>query len=142
MVGKARASYIRISPRKVRHVMDIIRGKVCPLALAELRHSHKHAAYHITKLLNSALSNVETKSGFKPEQLYVSKLMADSGPTLKRFRARAMGRAASIMKRTSHIYLELDLVPGAMVSTAGDAPKKETRAVSRKLKQKAAAGAA
>jgi len=138
MVGKATARYIRISPRKVRQVLDLIRGKSCVKALAELDHANKRAATHVGKLLRSAIRNVEQKDGHGPDRLFISKATADKGPTLKRFRARAMGRASAILKRMSHIYVELDLLPEPKVAPGAEKPKGRLGAIKQKIKEKKA----
>ncbi|MBI2871550.1 MAG: 50S ribosomal protein L22 [Candidatus Omnitrophica bacterium] len=112
MVGKASVTYVRMSARKVRQVINVIRGKDCPWALAQLVHLNKRAGFHVGKLLRSALANVESRLGHTADQLYISKITADIGPSMKRFRPRAMGRSSRILKRTSHIHVELDLRPG------------------------------
>lgn len=108
MISKAAAKYVRVSPRKVRQVIDLIREAPAQKALAILGNVNKIAAYHVAKVLGSAIANAKQKPDVKTEDLYISKVTADGGPTLKRFRARAMGRAARILKRTCHITVELD----------------------------------
>lgn len=108
MIAKAQVRYVRISPRKARLVIDLIRGQDPQKALATLGAINKVAAYHIAKVLKSAIENAKQTPEVKPEDLYISKIIADGGPTLKRFRARAMGRATQILKRTCHIAVELD----------------------------------
>ncbi len=134
MVGKATLRYVRISPRKVRRVIDLIRGKDCVQALAQLDHLNKRAAFHVQKVLRSALQNVQTRSGYGPEQLFVSKVVADKGPHMKRFRARAMGRAAAILKRMSHVSVELDLRPGAEVTQ--EKPSGRLATIGKRFKRK------
>lgn len=97
--------YARVSPRKARPVVDLIRGKDVPMALALLKHTPRAAAKIVEKLLRSAVANAEQKNIDDPEQLVVAKAYVDGGPILKRFRARSMGRANSIHKRTSHITI-------------------------------------
>ncbi len=108
MIAKAAARYVRISPRKVRRVIDLIREKQSQRALAILGAVNKVAAYHVAKVLRSAIDNAKQKPEVKVEDLYISRISADGGPMLKRFRARAMGRATRILKRTCHITVELD----------------------------------
>lgn len=109
MIAKAKGSYLRLSPRKVRLVIDLIRGKDVPSSLTVLTHVDKGCTQALTKILNSALSNAKQK-GLSDEQLYISKITADQGPMWKRFRAASFGRASSILKRTTHITIELDLI--------------------------------
>ncbi|MBO8165274.1 MAG: 50S ribosomal protein L22 [Brevibacillus sp.] len=108
MEAKAVARYIRIAPRKVRLVVDLIRGKEVGEALAILKHTPKAASPVVEKLLKSAIANAEHNYEMDPNNLVVSKVYVDQGPTLKRFRPRAMGRASRINKRTSHITVVLN----------------------------------
>ena len=103
--AKAIARYVRIAPRKAQLVVDLIRGKQVGEAIAILRHTPKSASPIIEKLLNSAIANAEHNYSLDPNSLVVSQVFVDQGPTLKRFRPRAMGRASRINKRTSHITL-------------------------------------
>ena len=96
---------VRISPRKVKIVADLIRGKSIAEASAILAHTPKAASEPILKLLKSAVSNAEANHGMNVENLYVSKVFACPGPILKRIMPRAQGRAFRINKRTSHITL-------------------------------------
>jgi len=101
--AKAQARFIRIAPRKARIVMDLIRGKDVEEALTILRFTPKRASSIIEKVLNSAIANAEHNYEMKREDLYIDKGYVDEGPTLRRFRPRAMGRASRINKRSSHI---------------------------------------
>ncbi|CAM3496669.1 50S ribosomal protein L22 [Hydrogenibacillus schlegelii] len=101
--ARAVARGVRISPRKARLVIDLIRGKDVGTALAILRQTPKKAAPIIEKVLRSAIANAENNHDMRPDALYVRACYVDEGPTLKRYRPRAMGRAAQILKRTSHI---------------------------------------
>lgn len=105
---KAVARYIRISPRKARLVIDTIRGRDLDEAEQILDFSDRAAARVVSKVLRSAAANAENNNGLSPETLFVSKAFVDEGPTLKRFRPRAMGRATRINKRTCHITVILD----------------------------------
>jgi len=107
MQAKAVARYVRIAPRKVSLVLDLIRGKKIGEAIAILKHTPKAASPIIEKVLNSAIANAEHNYEMNLESLVVSEAYANQGPTLKRFRPRAMGRASRINKRTSHITLVL-----------------------------------
>ena len=100
---RARASYVRSSAYKAREVLDLIRGKSCVDAQDILAFSERDVARPITKVLDSALSNAEHNDGLDIDELYVSACYADEGPTLKRWRPRARGRATRIRKRTCHI---------------------------------------
>ena len=108
MLVKASAKFIRISPSRLREVMDCVRGKSVIEAEGILLNIGKRAKGYIQKVLKSAAANAKVK-GFSPEQLYISKINADAGPMWKRFKAAAFGRASKILKRTSHINIELDL---------------------------------
>ena len=108
METKASARYVRISPRKARLVVDLIRGKDVGEAQEILDYSERAAARVIGKILNSAIANAEHNNKLEADDLFVSRAFVDEGPTLKRFRPRALGRATRINKRTSHITLVLD----------------------------------
>ena len=105
MEATAILRYVRISPRKVKIVADLIRGKSIAEASAILAHTPKAASEPILKLLKSAVSNAEANHGMNVENLYVSQIFACPGPILKRIMPRAEGRAFRINKRTSHITL-------------------------------------
>jgi large subunit ribosomal protein L22 len=107
MQAKAVARTIRIAPRKVRLVVDLIRGKQVGEAISILRHTQKSASPVVEKLLNSAIANAEHNYEMEANNLVVTQAFVDEGPTLKRFRPRAMGRASAINKRTSHITIVL-----------------------------------
>jgi large subunit ribosomal protein L22 len=105
---KAVAKYIRISPYKVRIVLDLIRGKKINEALAILENTSKSASDPIRKAVLSAAANAEHNKGMDKAELVVAACYADQGPTLKRVMPRAQGRAFRILKRTSHITVVLD----------------------------------
>ena len=104
-VAKAHSKYIRISPRKVQIVCDLIRGKDTQTAKAILMQTPKAASEIMLKLLNSAVANAENNHEMDPDNLYVSETFANPGPTLKRIRPVSRGRAHRINKRTSHITI-------------------------------------
>jgi ribosomal protein L22 len=106
-VVRAQAKYVRSSPRKARLVCDHIRGKTVEEARAILAHTPRAIARDWSKLLESAVANAEHNHEFVGEDLYVKAVHADDGPTIKRFRPRAMGRASRIRKRTSHLTILL-----------------------------------
>ena len=108
MEARAVARYIRISPRKVRLVIDLVRGKKVDEALAILEFTPKRAAKVVKKLIQSAVANAEQNPDVDVDNLYIKRIYADEGPTLKRIRPRAVGRAYLIRKRTSHITVILD----------------------------------
>ena len=103
--AKAHVKFVRIAPRKAQLVADLIRGKQVGEAIAILRHTPKSASPILEKLLNSAIANAEHNYQLDVNKLVVSQVYANQGPTMKRFRPRAMGRASRINKRTSHITL-------------------------------------
>lgn len=108
MEAKAVAKYIRMSPQKVRLVIDLVRGKEVEEAKNILLFTRKYAADPVRKVLLSALANAKQNPNIDENILYVKEIFVDQGPSLKRWRARAQGRAASIKKRTSHITVILD----------------------------------
>ena len=105
MEAKAHLKYVRISPRKVKIVLDLIRGKDTDTAMAILANTPKAASESLSKLLKSAVANAEHNFGMDASKLYVSECFVCPGPTLKRIMPRAQGRAYHIMKRTSHVTL-------------------------------------
>lgn len=113
MEARAVARYVRVAPRKARLVVDLIRGKSVDDARAILRFSPRAAAEIIEKVLNSAVANAERNLHVKAEDLLVGRTFVDEGPTLKRIRPRAMGRASRINKRTSHITVVVTQREGA-----------------------------
>ena len=95
--------FVRVAPRKAKPVIDMIRGQQVPMALAMLKHTTRHAARVVEKLLRSAVANAELKELGDSESMVVSRAFVNCGPIYKRVRARSMGRANAIQKRTSHI---------------------------------------
>jgi len=108
MKVKAKLSQLRIAPRKVRLVADSVRGLDVEIAQAQLTNLNKKTALPILKLLNSAIANAENNFKLKKENLYISEIRVDGGPTLKRWIPRAHGSASAINKRTSHINIILN----------------------------------
>lgn len=107
MEAKASLKYIRISPRKVKIVLDLIRGQKADKAMAILRYTPKAACEYLEKLLKSAIANAENNHDMDKSKLYVAECYVCPGPTLKRIRAKDHGRAHRILKRTSHVFLTL-----------------------------------
>ena len=103
MEAKAVAKYVRIAPRKVRVVMNLIRGKNVADAFAILKFTPKVGAEVIEKVLKSAVANAENNFDMNVDKLYISSAYVDQGPTLKRIHPRSRGQAFSILKRTSHV---------------------------------------
>ena len=104
---KASLKKTRISPRKLRLVADTIRGMDVRRATVTLQFIDKKGAPILAKVLKSAISNAVNNHGMQPNNLYISKLLINEGPTIKRFRPRAHGRACEILKRSSKVYMEL-----------------------------------
>jgi ribosomal protein L22 len=107
VIVRAQAKYVRTAPRKARLVIDHIRGKSVDDARAILMHTPRGASADVLKLLNSAIANAENNHELLADELKVHQAYVDEGPTLKRFRPRARGRAARIRKRTSHMTITL-----------------------------------
>jgi len=109
MQSKATASYIRITPRKVRLVSDLVRGKSINEALTILKFStRKRTAKVLSTLLESAVANAEQQGRIDVDNLFVKTLLVDQGPTLKRYASRAKGQGMRILKKTSHISVVLE----------------------------------
>ncbi len=108
MEVRARLRFVRIAPRKAQLVADLIRGKGSEEALNILTFTKKAAAKILIKCLKSAIANATQKKTVDIDRLYIKKITVDQGPTMKRFQPRAMGRATTIRKRSSHITIILD----------------------------------
>src|SRR5437764_2951876 len=106
--SRATMKYVRTTPRKMRRVVDLIRGQHVQEARRILRFSPLGASRDVEKLLDSAVANAERNPGVVAENLLVSRAWVDQGPTLKRFRPRAYGRAARVRKRTSHVTVVVE----------------------------------
>jgi large subunit ribosomal protein L22 len=113
VVVAARARYVRSAPRKARLVMSHIRGKRVEQARAILTHTPRSVSGDILKLLDSAIANAEANYELAADELEVQRAFVDEGPTIKRYRPRALGRATRINKRTSHMTIELTTTEGA-----------------------------
>ena len=108
MEVKARLKFVRVSPSKAQLVADLVRGKGSEEAVNILTFTKKSAAKIIIKLLKSAIANATQKKNIDVDRLFIKKITVDQGPTMKRFQPRALGRATTIRKRTSHINIVLD----------------------------------
>jgi len=108
MEAKAVARFVRISPRKVRLIMDEIRGRKVEEALRLLTYSPQKGATLLRKLVDSAVANASANAEIDVDTLFIKRIFADEGPSWKRFQPRAMGRATRIKKRTSHLTVILD----------------------------------
>lgn len=119
----AKLRHLRISPRKVRLVANLIKGMNVIEAEKQLKFLPKRAARPILKLLNSAIANAQHNDNLAKENLRVAKIIVEAGPVLKRWRARAMGRTGQILKRTSHIIISLESSESS--TSSKEKPKKE-----------------
>jgi large subunit ribosomal protein L22 len=117
MIAKAETKYLRMSPMKARQVIALIKNKPVNQALAILMTVNKKPTFYLKKILESALNNAKNK-GFEASQLFVSNMIALNGPMWKRFRAGSFGRAQPILKHTTHVKIELDLMPEAVTKEA------------------------
>ena len=124
----ARARYVRTTPMKARRVIELIRGRNASEALATLLFAPQAASGPVAKVLASAIANAENNLDLDPETLWISQIYVDEGPTLKRFRPRAQGRAYRIRKRTSHITVEVESRPKKDVVKKGTAKKAAPKA--------------
>jgi large subunit ribosomal protein L22 len=123
MKVSAHINHLHMSPRKVRLVVDLVRGMKAQDAIAQLGFVNKRAARPVKKLLQSAVANAEHNHALDPTSLTVSTIRVDEGPTLKRYRPKAMGRASLIARRTSHVSVILE---GDRMAGAKPTPKDET----------------
>src|SRR4051795_12492794 len=122
---KAVAKWVRITPRKARLVVEHIRGRTVPEARTMLAFTERAAAREIDKLLRSAVANAEANHNLIGDDLVVKTVYVDEGPTIKRWRARARGRAVRVRKRTCHITLTLGPATTARVTRAPEPPAEE-----------------
>lgn len=116
--NRVSAMTVRLAPRKARVIIDMIRGKGVYDALSTLRYTEKRGAEIVEKLIESALSNIESAGTMDVDSLLISSAWVNEGPTLRRFMPRAQGRATRIRKRTCHIHLELNNASGAKADAA------------------------
>ena len=126
--ARAIAKYIRISPRKVRQVIDLIRGKRVSDALAILKFTPKRASTAIEKVVKPAAANAENNLEMNKDDLFVAEVFVDQGPSLRRYNPRAMGRADLIKRRTSHITVVVRENEDAETINKEPAKKKKTAA--------------
>jgi large subunit ribosomal protein L22 len=125
--AQARARYVRMTPRKVRRVVDLIRGLPAAEAQAVLRFAPQAASEPVGKVLDSAIANAENNAQLPVDSLVVSEAYVDEGPTLKRFQPRAQGRAYRINKRTSHITVVVESRPELMPATPSSRSSRTNR---------------
>lgn len=121
MEARAQARYVRVTPQKARRVVDLIRGMQAAEAQSLLKFAPQAASEPIGKVLDSAIANATNNLNLDPTSLVISQAYIDEGPTMKRFRPRAQGRAYRIRKRTSHITVVVESRDGAVLASA---PKK------------------
>jgi len=141
---RAQLRFLRATPRKVRLVADLIRGKGVQEAVNILHLTNKHAAKDLEKLLKSAIANAENRDEpVDVDRLFVKEVMVDGGPTMKRFRPAPMGRGFRVLKRSSHVTLKLDTRKGQSETKAAETKAPEKKAVAKKAveKKRATAGA-
>ena len=122
MEAKATAKYVRMSPSKLKPVTDLVRGKDLNEALTILKFTSGKGAELVEKVVQSAAANAENNHEMNPDELYVAEIYANQGPTMKRFRAGAQGRASMILKRTSHIAVTLRSREDAEQKVEGGSP--------------------
>jgi len=127
MYAKAKARFIHASPRKLRDVVNLIRGRDVTNALSTLKLISRTSTIPIEKVLRSAVANAVQLTDVNEEDLYISKITVDTGPVMKRFRAASMGRAVKIRKRTSHINIVLQDKIKKKVSVLQNKQSKETK---------------
>ena len=108
MRARATSKFIGLSPRKVRLVIDTVRGKNAKEALSMLKFMPQASSFEVAKVIKSAVANAENNYQMTPEDLFIHEIFVDDGPTMKRFRARARGRGDRILKRSSHITVVVD----------------------------------
>jgi large subunit ribosomal protein L22 len=128
--AQATAKYVRTSSQKAGLVLDLIRGKDINRALSALQFSKKSVARDVAKVLRSAVANAQQQEGFggDVERLFVSKAHADNGPSMKRVRPAPMGRAFRIIKRTTHLTIEVTERPQVIKAVGADAPPARAKA--------------
>jgi len=137
---RAVAKTVRVSPRKARLVVDHIRGRTVPEARTILAFTTRAVADDVEKVLRSAVANAESAHGLNGDDLYISAVYVDEGPTIKRWRPRARGRMSPIKKRTSHITIHVSELPGdGASSTTGETTSKRFRSRARRRKKEATA---
>ena len=122
MEAKATAKYVRMSPSKLKPVTYLVRGKDLNEALTILKSTSGKGAELVEKVVQSAAANAENNHDMNPDELYVAEIYANQGPTMKRFRAGAQGRASMILKRTSHIAVTLRSREDAEQKVEGGSP--------------------
>ena len=142
MEVRAQLRFLRATPRKVRLVADLIRGKGVQEAVNILHLTNKSAAKPLEKLLKSAIANAENRDEpVDVDRLFVKEVMVDGGPTMKRFRPAPMGRGFRVLKRSSHVTVKLDTRKGESETKADEKKAVEKKPVAKKPVEKKAAAA-
>jgi len=139
MISRAVEKYLRISSKKMRMVVDVFRGKSVKQALEVLPSVNKKAAAYIIDAVKSAFANAKVKNPEAPyteDMLFISKITANEGPMLKRYRAASMGRASPLAHRTSHLLVELDIIPEKMKELEAAAEKKGKKGIGKLVSRK------
>jgi len=140
IVAQATAKYVRTSAQKAGLVLDLIRGKDINRALAALQFSRKSVAREVAKVLRSAVANAQQQEGFggDVERLFVSKCHADNGPSMKRVRPAPMGRAFRVIKRTTHLTVQVTEKPQVIKAVGAEEAERPKRAQKAPAKKTAA----
>jgi large subunit ribosomal protein L22 len=131
MISRAKASFVRMAPRKMRYVLDLVRGKSVPQAYSILDRTHKKASGIVRKLIMTAADAASKQHQVAAEDLKVVRIFADQAGIMKRFRAMSLGRAGEIRKRLSHVVVELDRISAVRETPA--APKQEKKEKTSKV---------
>jgi large subunit ribosomal protein L22 len=130
-IARASARYLRVSPRKARRIIDIVRGTKATQALDVLKFDEHAASEDVYKVVASAIANAEHNQRLDPDTLWISEAYVDEGPTLKRFRPRAQGRAYRIRKRTSHVTVVVESrTPASSAATGATSGARRSRRAS------------
>ena len=137
MISRAQASFVRMAPRKMRYVLDLVRAKSVVQAYSILNRTHKKASGIIRKLIQTAADAAIKQHQVALEDLKITRIYADQAGIMKRFRAMSLGRAGEIRKRLSHVVVELDRISAAPKSSAPAAPKQDKKSAQAPAPKKA-----
>lgn len=138
MISRAQASFVRMAPRKMRYVLDLVRAKSVPQAYSILDRTHKKASGIIRKLIMTAVDAAVKQHQTAVEDLKITRIYADQAGIMKRFRAMSLGRAGEIRKRLSHVVVELDRISAAPQTKAKTDAKQEKKSIKVATPKKAA----
>lgn len=139
MISRAQASFVRMAPRKMRYVLDLVRAKSVPQAYSILNRTHKKASGIIRKLIMTAADAASKQHQVAAEDLKITKIYADQAGIMKRFRAMSLGRAGEIRKRLSHVVVELDRIKALPAAPAAPKQDDKKKAVKVEAPKKSAA---